>query len=317
MRYTESVITKGSAASRHFPDGEKKAWQQKEEFGFSFPFRCWDSTLPEFVYPAHWHEYYEVFIVLEGKVDVVIEGTVHNTRKGDIVSIDPGRVHSFPSSEAGAVLRLFHFERRIFADEDHSAGINRDGNVFFHKPLIRAGTRSSPESRDEVLYTRVYGILAELFTEFREKKAGFRLAIKAGLYLMALAHIRDRLEESPAGLSQKSVTLMTDKRLEKVYLLIYRDFNNPKLDLNRAAREAALSRFHFARYFKRQTGRGFYAFLSMVRLSHAKDMLLKTDMPGTEIALECGFASLPTFYRVFRADTGLTPGAYREKLKEQ
>ena len=291
---------------------EKKAWQEKEEFGFSFPFRCWDSTMTEFVYPAHWHEYYEVFIVLEGKVDVVIEGIAHKVRKGDIVSIDPGRVHGFPASEAGTVLRLFHFERRIFAAEDHSDGIIGDGNVFFQKPLLRAVTRSGPESRDAVLYTRVYGILAELFAEFREKKAGFRLAIKAGLYLMALAHIRDRLAESPAGLFRKSVTLMADKRLEKVYLLIYRDFGNANLDLDRAAREASLSRFHFARYFKRQTGRGFYAFLSSVRLGHAKDLLFKTDMPVTEIALECGFTSLPTFYRIFRAGTGCTPGAYRQ-----
>ncbi|MDR2433777.1 MAG: AraC family transcriptional regulator [Treponema sp.] len=290
----------------------KKPWQEKEEFGFSLPFRCWDSTLTEFVYPAHWHEYYEVFIVHTGKVSIVIEGNAHDACQGDIVFIDPGQVHSFPSSDQGTILRLFHFEQRIFLKEDHIHGIVGDGTMFAQQPIIRAVPRSGPDALGEVLYTRFYGILTELFTEYKEKKTGYRLAIKAGVYLLVLTYMRNRLAESPDALSKKSIALTEDRRLERVYLLIYRDFHRADLDLDQAAREAALSRFHFARFFKKQTGRSFWAFLSSVRLGHARDLLVKTDLPVTLIAQECGFASMPTFYRVFKTGTGSTPINYRK-----
>ncbi|MDR2739249.1 MAG: AraC family transcriptional regulator [Treponema sp.] len=290
----------------------KKPWQEKEEFGFSLPFRCWDSTLSEFFYPAHWHEYYEVFIVHAGKVNIVIEGNAHEACQGDIVFIDPGQVHSFPSSGPGTILRLFHFEQRIFVNEDHIHGIVGDGTIFSQKPVIHAVPQPDRDALDDVLYTRFFGILTELFIEYREKKTGYRLAIKSGLYLLVLTYMRNRLTGSPDAVSKKSDTLTADKRLERVHLFIFKNFNQADLDLDQAAREAALSRFHFARFFKQHTGRSFYVFLSAVRLSHAKDLLLKTDLPVTLIAEESGFASLPTFYRVFKAGTGSTPINYRK-----
>jgi AraC-like DNA-binding protein len=290
----------------------KKTWQEKEEFGFSLPFRCWDSTLSEFLYPPHWHEYYEVFVVHSGKVAIVIDGNAYEARQRDIVFIDPGQVHSFPFSDPGTTLRNLHVEQRIFANADHIHGIVGDGTIFSQKPVIHAAPQPDRNALDEVLYKRFFGILTELFIEYREKKTGYRLAIKSGLYLLALTYMRNRLTESPETFSKKSDALTADKRLERVYLLIHKDFNRADLDLDKAAREAALSRFHFARFFKRNTGRSFCAFLSAVRLSRAKDLLVKTDLPITLIAQESGFASLPTFYRVFKAGTGTTPINYRK-----
>jgi hypothetical protein len=184
----------------------KKAWQEKEEFGFSLPFRCWDSTLSEFFYPAHWHEYYEVFIVHAGKVTIVIEGNAYDACQGDIVFIDPGQVHSFPSSGQGTILRLFHFEQRIFVNEDHIHRIVGYGTIFSQKPIIHAVPQSDRNALGEVLYTRFFGILTELFIEYREKKTGYRLAIKAGLYLLVLTYMRNRLAEGPGTFSKKSDT---------------------------------------------------------------------------------------------------------------
>jgi transcriptional regulator GlxA family with amidase domain len=57
---------------------------------------------------------------------------------------------------------------------------------------------------------------------------------------------------------------------------------------------------------------GFHHYLLMVRVSHAEEFLLKTDLPLTTIAYSCGFASLATFNRVFKQGTGITPSSYRK-----
>lgn len=56
--------------------------------------------------------------------------------------------------------------------------------------------------------------------------------------------------------------------------------------------------------------------LNTYRLQEARTRLAGERTPITVIAFEVGFASLSTFNRVFKEDTGLSPTEYREKYRE-
>ncbi|MDR3160432.1 MAG: AraC family transcriptional regulator, partial [Spirochaetaceae bacterium] len=280
------------------------------EFGFSLPFRCWDSALPDFVFPPHWHEYYELFVVLDGTVTVVVDGDAREARRGDILAINPGQLHSFPHSERGTRIRFFQFEPEIFP---HDAGIVSKKAIFSRTPFLRGSGSPERDPVEEALYPGISGLLSDMFTEYREQQKGFRLAIKAKLYLLALAYLRDNPPEEDRPPNPSPVA---DQRMERTYQIIFRNFDQVNLDLDQAAEAAALSPSYFARFFKEQTGRSFYAYLSTVRISHAMEYLLKTDLPVSLIAEKCGFASQPTFHRVFKAETGCTPVTYRKKAKQ-
>jgi AraC-like DNA-binding protein len=133
---------------------------------------------------------------------------------------------------------------------------------------------------------------------------------------MFLDYVRSNAQEHNNEPDKKMSPITTDERFERVILLINQHFYNVNLDLNQAAQEAALSRYYFSRYFKQKTGQCFYDYLSFVRLSHAQEMLLKTDLPVMDIAIHCGFSSLSTFFRVFKTETGYTPSQYRERKKQ-
>lgn len=294
------------------------AWQEKEDFGFSFPFRCWDSALPDFLFPPHWHEYYELALVLEGKVHAIIDGYGLDVFSGDIVSINPRQLHSFPYSDEGTRIRFFQFEREIFSRD---AGLVAGEATFSRKLVLRDAGRQDTDDLNETLYTRIYGLLANMFTEYREQKKGYRLAIKADLYQVTLAYLRDERTEKhcPAECSSSKMkdqdSFVKEQRMERIYQIVFKNFDNLRFDLNRAARETALSPSYFAHFFKEQTGRSFYAYLSTVRISHAVEILLKTDLPMSLVAYKCGFASLSTFHRVFKAETGSSPALYRRNRK--
>jgi AraC-like DNA-binding protein len=170
------------------------------------------------------------------------------------------------------------------------------------------------------LHARASGFLADIFTEYRERKKGYRLAIKADFYQMALAYFRDGPldnDSPPLSVMQEVAAFVTDRRLEPIYLLIFKDFDQSDLSLDRAARAAALSPFYVASLFKEQTGQSFYDYLTTVRVSHAMEYLLTTDLPVSLIADKCGFASQPTFHRVFKVKTGCSPVKYRRETKKQ
>lgn len=88
-----------------------------------------------------------------------------------------------------------------------------------------------------------------------------------------------------------------------------------QITLSDVAAAAAYSRCHFSRLFKEQLGICFVSYLSRVRIRHAADLLTRSDMTVTEVALEVGFNDLSHFERVFRATQGVSPTKYRLKTK--
>ena len=52
------------------------------------------------------------------------------------------------------------------------------------------------------------------------------------------------------------------------------------------------------------------------RLDRARELLVTTPMPITEICVQVGFQSLGSFSSLFRRTTGETPAAFRAKRRK-
>ena len=63
--------------------------------------------------------------------------------------------------------------------------------------------------------------------------------------------------------------------------------------------------------FRKHLGRGFTEHLTILRMNRAKNLLLGTDLPVTEVAARCGYPDACHFTRQFRKATGLAPRAFR------
>src|SRR5882724_5959921 len=85
------------------------------------------------------------------------------------------------------------------------------------------------------------------------------------------------------------------------------------ISLEDLALEVGMSRFHFARAFRRSTAKSPHQYLTELRVERAKQMLVHSDRPIVEIALAAGFGSQSHFTHTFRRSTGVTPAAYRRR----
>jgi len=79
-------------------------------------------------------------------------------------------------------------------------------------------------------------------------------------------------------------------------------------------RIAGLSIAQLERYYKRVFHLTPRQMIHKVRLEHAH-RLLQTDVPITDVALQCGYADHSAFTRQFKTATGFTPRQYREVLQ--
>jgi AraC-like DNA-binding protein len=81
------------------------------------------------------------------------------------------------------------------------------------------------------------------------------------------------------------------------------------------AAESGLSRPHFFKMFRHQTGLTPKLFWNTLRMERACAALAESPRSVTEIGLELGFASQSSFSRFFALNTGLPPSAYRRAAR--
>ena len=84
-----------------------------------------------------------------------------------------------------------------------------------------------------------------------------------------------------------------------------------RIDLAALAAIAGLSVFHFAREFKQSAGVTPHYYLVQKRVERAQDMLARTDLSLSEIALAAGFSDQSHLARHFHQMLGSTPGEFR------
>ena len=81
--------------------------------------------------------------------------------------------------------------------------------------------------------------------------------------------------------------------------------------LQDAARAAFMSPYHFHRAFRDTFGAPPHRYLAERRLERAAHLLRTTDRPASEVALDCGFESVPSFTNAFRKRFGAPPARWR------
>jgi AraC family transcriptional regulator len=74
---------------------------------------------------------------------------------------------------------------------------------------------------------------------------------------------------------------------------------------------ARLSTNHFARAFRATVGEAPYAYLIRRRIERAKEIMLETELPLAQIALDCGLSDQAHMTRLFTRIVGVSPGAWR------
>ena len=89
-----------------------------------------------------------------------------------------------------------------------------------------------------------------------------------------------------------------------------------QLSIAQVAQACALSRSHFSRAFKKNTGVSPRDWLLCARVDRAKQLLAGSALPIAQIGEDCGFADQSHFTRTFSRLAGCTPLNWRQAKAE-
>lgn len=132
-------------------------------------------------------------------------------------------------------------------------------------------------------------------------------------------HIRHMLgggEEKPIIIGVRETGEVTNGRKTvsaEARLWLSQNYTNPNLMLQDVAQAVGMSNSRFSTVFAQETGSTFTEYLTMLRLSRAKELLRETDRKSGQIAMDVGYNDSHYFSYLFKKNTGMTPGEYREQ----
>lgn len=121
----------------------------------------------------------------------------------------------------------------------------------------------------------------------------------------------------PPGLitRQSSEMLAIDDPEVAAALRFLRNHSHVPVRVKDILREVPVSRRALERRFHELLQRGLGEEIRRVHVERAKQLLATTEWAMAEVAEQAGFSSQQQLSRVFRRETGMTPGAYRRKMR--
>ena len=262
-------------------------------------FTCLDIDLPSFDNNYHYHPEIELTWVTESSGQRIIGDSVESFTPGDLILIGSQVPHQYRNwSQGRACSRVIQFRSDLF-------GADFFNSVEFQKMDALLNESNRGLSFSPTTTKAVQSQIEQLF----ELPAGPEQALRLIEILHTLSIDAKRKPLASPSYSA-SVTTRKIDRLQRVLNYLESHWREP-ITLQQVSDTAALHPQSVSRFFQQHLGMSYQSYLVQLRLSHAARELIETEHTITTIAFDCGFNNLGNFNRLFKANYGKTPSAFR------
>lgn len=252
----------------------------------------------------HYHDYYEVFLVLSSEIKHLINGTELILSRGALTFIRKDDKHYYYPSEKNDISfvniafteeilnELFDYLSTGFCSEELLSA-ETPPTVYISesdiKRLLRKIEYLNSISRNDILKLsyQLRVLLFKIFTEFFQEYKPSQIA--------------DSNEAMPEWLIE------LDKKMHQL-----ENFSRPA---NHMLELSGKSRTHLGRTIKKYYGTTIPQYIYDIRLNYLANSLITTDNTVTNICFECGFDNISWAYELFKTKYGTTPYNFRKQNK--
>lgn len=246
----------------------------------------------------HWHKSLELLMVLEGSIEITIDGVTSILHSEDIILINSNSIHEIRSESAVMIAVQFDLARMNQFDNSLEnltfdcnsttcqSPANFQGIQFAVATMIRENAHhaSGAEYRN---YALTYYLVSELLCHFQ---------------IQATNTIKNQ---------QKCMV-----RLTRIINYIQEHYAD-NFSLSDLAEIEQLSVPYLSKFFNKYMGVKFSHYYTGVKLTHAASDLVSTDDSIETIAIRNGFSESHSFVRCFKKQYEMLPSSYRKIKKEK
>jgi AraC-like DNA-binding protein len=258
----------------------------------------------EFSFPLHYHDEFELKLIMNGKgAKRIIGDSIEVIDDHEMVLIGPNLYHAW-------------FTHQCHNDEIREITIQWHKDLFDDKFLCRnqlnlirslfeRSVRGVSFSRETI--QRLTPRLLAL-----NQKNGFDSVLELMSILHDLSISRNTRTLSDAAFTNEPFSY-NSRRIEKAFQYMHTNYDR-SITLGEVARLVNMTEVSFSRFIKKRTGNTFIDSLNEIRLGHASKKLIETTHAVSEISFHCGFNNISNFNRIFKKKKGCTPKEFRESF---
>ena len=239
----------------------------------------------------HTHNHAELFYIVGGKGQFLIEDQLYPVNTNHLVIINPNVTHTEVSLNAQPL------EYIVLGIEGVELSITENSNGQFC-------ILDHFESMD------ITSCLRNILREMELKQPGYEDICQAFMEILIIRLMRSTGLSVPTE-PQNSVG---NHQCAAVRRYIDHHFKE-SLTLDQLAEEAHMNKFYLSHAFKREYGVSPINYMISRRINESKYLLAETDLSLSQIAQLLGFSSLSYFSQAFRKTQGFSPMEYRQQHK--
>lgn len=246
-----------------------------------------------------------LYYVTEGTAQIELSDGVHVLTPGHMYFIPAFTVHT-NICDSYFVHYYIHICEECHSDEDWLDKLEillevetGELDLLLFRRLCEINPYMSLEKSDPETYDNNPTLMRNLLLN---KQRPFYDKIESrGIVLQLLSHFFKR--------AQYKVEIK-DKRIEKAVFYIRKHIYEA-IDLDMLAQNSCLSKDHFIRLFKKETGTPPLKYINQKKIEKAQLILVAETLTIKELAYCLAFEDYSYFNRLFKKITGLTPQQYR------
>lgn len=240
----------------------------------------------------HHHDFYEIYMLLQGQVDYTVDTHLYNMQPGDIMLVGPLELH-----QARIFVGKETYERIVlWVSNDHLKSLSSSetdlASCFSsgRSNLLRLPGSDSAALRWQLEKLSILHASADYGSDLLAKNCLTRVMVELN---------RAAMNEGATG------EWRSDQVVDEVVAYINDHFSEP-LTLDALADRFFISKYHLLRKFDAQVGTTVHRYLLQKRLLIARQQITGGVSPS-QACENCGFGDYANFYRAFRREYGLTP----------
>lgn len=265
--------------------------------------RCLDHGFPNPLVRWHYHEEYELHLILRTRGKVFVGDYIGHFEPGHLVMTGPRLPHNWISTDVGA-----------------EGVAERDRVLQFSGEPLKRASELIADLRD-VLPLLERARLGVEFFGLAERANDTMLRIKSLHGVKRLSEFLKFLGELAECSDYRllsSTPLQSfddDHSLAQISTIVDHITANATQPFSMAelSRRVGMSESQFSRYFRRATGNTFTDFVNRLRIARACQLLMETDRYISNVCYDSGFNNVANFNRRFLEIKGMTPKEFRRQ----
>ena len=248
----------------------------------------------------HFHDFDKLVLLLAGRVDYTVETVTYPLRPWDVLLVKHHTIHRAVIDRSEPYDRVIvYLDRRFFERSAPGVGLmdcfdwaDQSGQYLL--------------TPDEEQKKAMAAALSDYEALIGDGQLGAQM-LRDGCIARLLVHV-NRLSVS-ASLPRGADTA-SDPKIAQALSYINENLAGD-LSVEALCEQVFLSRYHFMRLFKAQTGLTVHAYVRQKRLIQAARRI-REGTPAARAAAESGFSDYSAFHRAFRELFGTSPGRLKD-----